>query len=63
MVEMKYKELTEEEWRSAVCKIARTYLTIKECQKCGQPYVDGHRCIFCGDFDPNVMRCRDENQA
>ena len=42
------KPLNEEEWKDAVYELAYDRLIIKECPKCGRPYVQGWICPWCG---------------
>jgi uncharacterized Zn finger protein (UPF0148 family) len=51
--EIKYKELSQEEWDKQLILLAKTYLVIKECKKCGYPAVDVYGCLTCGDDNPD----------
>ena len=51
---IEYKKLSDAERRIALCDLAVNFLTIKTCQKCGYPTVDGYGCHFCGDYNPNL---------
>lgn len=47
--------------------LARSWVRIKQCKKCGDPTVDGYCCPSCGDANPDMTReqetARDEKYA
>ncbi len=53
MIKVKFTKLTASQRDQAIIKLAYNYLTIKDCQKCGYPIVDGYVCAHCGDFNPS----------
>lgn len=40
--------------------LARSYVQIDQCKKCGNPVVHGYCCGLCGDSNPSSTREEDE---
>lgn len=42
-----------EEWQLKANRLARCYIAILQCQKCGDPYVSGYCCGSCKTRNPD----------
>ena len=48
----KIKPLSKQ-WIKEAHELALSRVTIYACGKCNHPVIDGYRCEFCGDSNPN----------
>jgi ribosomal protein L32 len=40
------------EYERRANKLARSFVNIQQCKKCGNPTVEGYCCTTCGDGNP-----------
>lgn len=57
---MAYKKLSLRTWNKKVMVLALSYLSIRECKKCGSPNISGYCCYFCGDTNPSEKAIADK---
>lgn len=43
-------------YNQRVKELARDYMVIQPCKKCGSPVNSGYICMFCGDNNPSESK-------
>lgn len=56
-----YKKLSEQVFERKANLMARQYVDIRECMKCGNPTIRGYCCTYCHDTNPEYRKSEESD--